>query len=72
MTDRDAADALSALIERLERAAEQLRSGDLSPDAAAALVEDCAAIAGEAGAELERRARAGAEDHPPPGQEVLL
>jgi hypothetical protein len=71
MTDRDAADALSALISRLERAAEQLRSGELSADAAAALVEDCAAVAGEAGAELERRARAGVED-PPPGQEALL
>jgi hypothetical protein len=71
MPDQVAQDALSELIARLERAAEQLRSGDLSPDAAAALVEDCAAIAGEAGAELERRARAGVED-PPPGQEVLL
>ena len=34
---------LDQLVERLERAAEQLRTGDLSPDAAAGLVEDCAA-----------------------------
>ncbi|MEA2178072.1 MAG: hypothetical protein QOG77_1369 [Solirubrobacteraceae bacterium] len=36
MTDETTtADALDPLVERLERAAEQLRSGDLSPDAAA-------------------------------------
>jgi hypothetical protein len=48
---------LDALIERLERAGEQLRSGELSADAAATLVEECAALAGEASVELERRAR---------------
>ena len=64
-------DALDALIDRLERAAEQLRSGELSQDAAAALVEDCAALAGQAGAELERRARAAATE-PLPGQDSLL
>ncbi len=48
---------LDALIARLERAAEQLRSGELSADAAATLVEECAVLAGEASAELERRAR---------------
>ena len=48
---------LDALIGRLERAGEQLRSGELSPDAAATLVEECAALAGEASVELERRAR---------------
>ena len=55
-------DHLDALIARLERAGEQLRSGELSPDAAATLVEECAALAGEASAELERRARPGAEE----------
>ncbi len=60
-------DDLDALINRLERAAEQLRTGDLSQDAAATLVEDCAALAGQAGAELERRA-----GEPLPGQEPLL
>ena len=64
-------DALDAFIDRLERAAEQLRSGELSQDAAATLVEDCAAVAGRAGAELERRARAAATE-PLPGQDSLL
>jgi hypothetical protein len=64
-------DPLDDLITRLERAAEQLRSGELSSDAAATMVEDCAALAGQAGAELERRARA--EVHAPaPGQDSLL
>ena len=64
-------DQLDSLIDQLERAAEQLRSGDLSQDAAASLVEDCAALAGQAGAELERRARAAAHE-PIPGQDSLL
>jgi hypothetical protein len=64
-------DTLDELISRLERAAEQLRSGELSQDAAATLVEDCAAIANEASAELERRARANVADQPP-GQDSLL
>ena len=58
-------------IHRLERAAEQLRSGELSTDAAATLVEDCAALASEASAELERQARAAASEVPP-GQDALL
>jgi exonuclease VII small subunit len=62
---------LDRLIDRLERAAEQLRSGDLSADAAATLVEDCAALASEASAELERQARAAAAEVPP-GQDQLL
>lgn len=66
-----AADNLDELIDRLERAAAQLRSGELSADAAATLVEDCAALAGEASAELEHRARLGAEE-PAPAQETLL
>jgi len=64
-------DELDTLITRLERAAEQLRSGDLSADAAASLVEDCAALASEASAELERQARAAATEVPP-GQDALL
>jgi hypothetical protein len=62
---------LDDLIARLERAAEQLRSGELTPDAAATLVEDCAGLAGEAAAELERRARAEAATVAP-GQNSLL
>ncbi|MEY2533202.1 MAG: hypothetical protein QOF29_1112 [bacterium] len=70
MTDLDTS-TLDALVERLERAAEQLRTGDLSPDAAAGLVEDCAALASQASAELERMARASVHE-PPPGQATLL
>jgi hypothetical protein len=64
-------DTLDHLVERLERAAEQLRSGDLSSDAAAGLVEDCAALASQASAELERMSRAAAQE-PLPGQDTLL
>ncbi len=64
-------DNLDELIDRLERAAAQLRSGELSQDAAATLVEDCAALAGEASAELEQRARLGAEEQAP-AQDTLL
>jgi exonuclease VII small subunit len=63
--------SLDQLVQRLERAAEQLRSGDLSPDAAAGLVEDCAALAAQASAELERLARA-SQHEPLPGQDSLL
>jgi exonuclease VII small subunit len=64
-------ETLEDLITRLERAAEQLRSGELSPDAAATLVEDCAALATQASAELDRRARADVS-LPAPGQDSLL
>ena len=70
MTDVDTT-TLDALVARLERAAEQLRTGDLSPDAAAGLVEECAAVASQASAELERMARA-ASAEPIPGQDSLL
>lgn len=77
-TDTQAAGASQATLERidglisqLERAAEQLRSGELSADAAATLVEDCAALATEASGELERLARS--RPSPPiPGQDSLL
>jgi exonuclease VII small subunit len=59
------------LIEQLERAAEQLRSGELSSDAAATMVEDCAALATQASSELERQARAEVSQ-PIPGQDSLL
>ena len=70
MTELDTT-GLDELVQRLERAAEQLRSGELSTDAAAGLVEDCAALAGQASAELERMARASASE-PLPGQDTLL
>jgi hypothetical protein len=62
---------LDDLIARLERAAEQLRSGELSQDAAAGMVEDCASLATQAAAELEALTRAEASA-PAPGQDSLL
>jgi hypothetical protein len=47
-------ESLERLIERLEHAAATLRSGELEPERAAALVEECARVASEAGAELDR------------------
>ena len=70
MSEADAT-SLDDLVGQLERAAEQLRSGDLSPDAAATVVEDCAALASQASAELERRTREAQRD-PLPGQDSLL
>jgi exonuclease VII small subunit len=66
-----ATEHLDDVIARLERAAEQLRSGELSPDAAATMVEDCAALATQASAELEQLSRAEAAA-PTPGQDTLL
>jgi hypothetical protein len=62
---------LDDLISQLGRAAEQLRSGELSPDAAATMVEDCAALASQAAAELEQLTRAEVPA-PAPGQDSLL
>ena len=62
---------LDEVIARLERAAEQLRSGELSADAAAGMVEDCAALATQAATELEQLTRAD-EAAPPPEQDTLL
>jgi hypothetical protein len=71
MTRAMAERSLDDLVDKLDRAAEQLRSGDLTPDAAATLVEDCAALASQASAELERMAREAAHE-PLPGQDSLL
>ena len=65
------AQQLDDVIARLERAAEQLRSGELSADAAATLVEDCAALATQAAAELEQLTR-DEGSAPAPGQDTLL
>jgi exonuclease VII small subunit len=48
---------LEGLVERLEQIAKALRSGDLEPDTAAELVEECARLAAQAGAELDRLVR---------------
>jgi len=63
---------LDDLVARLERAATELRAGELAPDRAAALVDECARLASEAGAELDRRVRAGeGGGAPAPGQLAL-
>ena len=63
--------ATDRLVERLERAAAELRSGDLGPDRAAALVDECARLAAEAGAELDREVRAADAGSGPAGQLAL-
>ncbi len=63
---------LDDLVTRLERAAGELRGGELAPERAAALVDECARLASEASAELDRRVRAGdAGGAPAPGQLAL-
>jgi hypothetical protein len=62
-------DPLTELRAQLESAAAQLRSGQLEPDAALAVVEECARLASEASAQVEERARAALEPLPDlPGQ----
>jgi hypothetical protein len=61
-------DALDQVVGKLERAAAELRSGDLDPARAAALVDECARLAAEAGAELDRAVRAADSGPPPPDQ----
>ena len=62
-------DSLSELKDRLQDAAAQLRSGELEPDAALALIEECARLASEASAQVDERARAALEPLPDlPGQ----
>ena len=64
-------ETLGRLIGRLEGAAERLRGGELTPEEAAELVEQCAQSAAHASAELERLARAAASE-PAPGQDQLV
>jgi hypothetical protein len=62
-------DPLIELQARLEEAAAELRSGQLKPDAALAVVEECARLASEASAQVDERARAALEPLPDlPGQ----
>lgn len=70
----NAVDPIQDLTNRLEQTAVRLRSGELAPEEAARLVEDCARLAGEASAELDRRVRAAADVPAPrvPGQGDLL
>ena len=63
---------LDELVSRLERAADELRGGELAPDRAAALVDECAALASRAAAELDRSMRASeAAGGTAPGQLAL-
>jgi hypothetical protein len=64
-------EALDRIVDRLERAAAELRSGDLAPERAAALVDECARLANEAGAELDRQVRATDAGSGPAGQLAL-
>jgi hypothetical protein len=63
--------ALEPLIERLEHAAAQLRGGELSGERAATVVDECARIAAEASAQLDREVRAAETAAGAPGQLAL-
>ena len=64
-------EALDRIVDRLELAAAELRSGDLDPERAASLVDECARLAAEAGAELDREVRAADAGSGPAGQLAL-
>jgi hypothetical protein len=57
MARRMPPEPLEGLTERLEQIAKALRSGGLTPESAAELVDECARLAAQAGAELDRLAR---------------
>jgi hypothetical protein len=61
---------LEELVQELDHAAEQLRSGELDSGEAADLIERCAELAARLGGELEALARKG--EGGAPGQETLL
>ena len=61
---------LHELVVELEDTAAQLRSGELSAEDAAAMVERCAELAAKIGAQLDALAREPEETLP--GQEELL
>jgi len=62
-------EALTELTARLNDTAERLRSGELGPEAALTLIEECARLATEASSHIDERARAALEPLPDlPGQ----
>ena len=71
MAARMPPEALERIVERLELAAAELRSGDLTPERAAALVDELARLAAEAGSELDREVRAADAGPGPAGQLAL-
>ena len=62
---------LDDLLARLDRAAAELLGGELAPERAAALVDECARLAAEAGAELDREVRRADAGPGPAGQLAL-
>jgi hypothetical protein len=72
MEERMPPEALDRIVDRLERAAAELRAGDLAPERAAALVDECARLAGEAVAELDREVRAADSGPPTPAGQLAL
>jgi hypothetical protein len=62
-------DPLIELRARLHEAAAELRSGNLAPEQALAVIEECARLAGEASLHVDQRVRAAVEPLPDlPGQ----
>ena len=61
--------SLEQLTEELEAVADRLRAGAVEPDEAAKLVERCAQLAAQLGAEVDARARSATETE---GEEHLL
>jgi hypothetical protein len=62
-------DPLSELSVRLQDAAQRLRGGGLEPDAALAVIEECARLATEASTKVDDQTRAALEPLPDlPGQ----
>ena len=62
-------DALIELSARLHDTAERLRAGEIEPDTALALIEECARLASEASLQVDEHARAALEPLPDlPGQ----
>jgi hypothetical protein len=62
-------DPLIELTAQLNETVERLRAGDLEPEAALALIEECARLASEASAQVDERSRAAVEPLPDlPGQ----
>jgi hypothetical protein len=50
-------DPIDRITDRLDEAAARLRTGDLEAHEAAGLIDECARLAAEAAAELDRRIR---------------
>jgi hypothetical protein len=62
-------DPLIELSAALQETAQRLRTGELEPDAALAMIEECARLASDASAQVDERARAALEPLPDlPGQ----